>query len=82
MSRRLVELVRDVPYDLIDGMEGREVEDLEMEPLDEERLLGFYEGMGFQDIRARVGKMLESAKRRGERLDEDSNVVGVPNVPF
>ena len=82
MSRRLVELVRDVPLEDIEGMEGREVEELEMQPLDEERLLGFYGEMGFTDIGVRVGKMIESARRRGEGLDEDGQVAGVPNVPF
>ena len=66
LSRELVELVRDVPAGAIEGMDGREVQELEMEALDVGRLIGFYEEMGFRDIRDRVIKMVESARMRGE----------------
>lgn len=54
LSRRLVELVRDVPGSVIEGMDGVPVDELRMEELNEERLLNFYEEMGFRDLKRRM----------------------------
>ncbi|GMH97374.1 hypothetical protein TrVE_jg7658 [Triparma verrucosa] len=61
LSRQLVELVRDVPTDKIEGMDNLEVEELRMEELDEDRLLNFYQEMGFRDIRRRMKNMFEGS---------------------
>lgn len=54
LSRDLVELVRDVPLDLMTFPEGMEtVGDLRIQPMDEDKILQFYDAMGFQDIRRR-----------------------------
>ena len=96
LSRRLVELVRDVPEDRMTGMEGMEVKQLRMEELNEERLLNFYEEMGFKDLRKRMknrfgieGRRLEGATKTGYYKKKGGGGGGgkvVPeefdNVPF
>lgn len=61
LSRKLVELVRDVPTETIQGMDDLEVEELRMEELDEDRLLNFYQEMGFRDVRRRMKNMFEGS---------------------
>lgn len=49
-----MELVRDVPAEKITGMDGTGVEELRMEELNEERLLGFFRDMGFAAMSRKV----------------------------
>jgi DNA polymerase-1 len=64
LSRVLVELRDDLSLDRMTFPAGAErASDLRMESMDEDRILAFYEEMGFQEIRRRFEASL--LKRRG-----------------
>ena len=68
LSRELVELVRTVPKELFRGVMVEEnVGDFRMEAMDSQRLLAFYEEMGFRTIKRRVQDKLTQTKRKGGR---------------
>jgi len=68
MSRVLVELRDDVPWDLMTIPNGIEtVSELRMEPLDAERMLHFYDAMGFVEIRRRLERSLQRGNPRSRR---------------
>jgi len=83
LSRQLVELEREIPLhkmSLPDSFQG--VNDFRMEPIDSGRLLGFYETMGFGDMKRRItDKLRLSAKHiparanAGKTYDTNSSVV-------
>ena len=66
LSRQLVELERNVPMeDMSFPAHFASVSDFRMEKLDQERLLKFYESMGFQDLTKRVTSRLPNGGIRG-----------------
>jgi hypothetical protein len=65
---------------LPDSFQG--VSDFRMEPLDSGRLLGFYETMGFRDMKRRItdrlklsAKLIPAQVNAGKTYDTDSSVV-------
>ena len=54
LSRQLVELVRDIPREKISFPNECPVADLRMEDLHQERLLEFYDNMGFHELKKRL----------------------------
>jgi DNA polymerase-1 len=61
LSRELVELKRDIPYDSMSFPDGiKRVADLRMQDLDEARMVAFYDAMGFKNMKRlfvnRLGK--------------------------
>jgi DNA polymerase-1 len=59
LSRKLVELERNVPLDVMSFPKHFDgVSDFRMEIFDQERLLSFYDRMGFRDIKKRVQSRL------------------------
>jgi DNA polymerase-1 len=63
LSRVLVDLVREVPMEIMTWPEGMDkAGDLRMEGMDGDRLLKFYDQMGFKDLRRRVeGRLKQGA---------------------
>lgn len=61
LSRKLIELERNIPVQLITFPPGfQNVSDLHMEPLNGDRLLTFYDQMGFRDLKRRLqGRLLQ-----------------------
>jgi DNA polymerase-1 len=77
LSRNLVELERNVPLDVmsfpkhVDG-----VSDFRMEALDKDRLLNFYEKMGFRDLKDRAQSRLPKLGRQASpTTDKYSSIV-------
>ena len=67
LSRRLVELERKVPLERITFPEGNlvgDVSDIRMEPIDPDRIMKFYDDMGFYTIKQRLKSRLDSVNSK------------------
>ena len=65
LSRLLVDLDKQVPIESMTFPQGvDQVQDLRMEPFDVDRLLEFYDEMGFRDLKRRVKSRLDGVKRK------------------
>ena len=65
LSRILVELNRTVPMELITGFPDgvhQKMSDLRMEPFDPDRILSFYEQMGFKELKRSFVQRLKGLK--------------------
>lgn len=77
LSRELVELNRTVPLEILDGLPNglRTIEDLRMEEFDQDRVLKFYDDLGFKELqrtllaRAKGGTSKRSSSRRYEKVE-------------
>ena len=72
ISRRLVELERNVPLELIKGLSNTEVKDIRMEPLNEGRLLSFFKEVGFGEMTRRVSGRFAEARSAPPREAAES----------
>ena len=80
LSRELVELERNVPLEVMSFPKHFErVSDFRMEVLDNDRLLTFYETMGFRDLKDRVKSRLPNLRRQASKalptVDKYSSIV-------
>jgi DNA polymerase-1 len=67
LSRRLVELERQVPLERITFPQGNlvgDVSDIRMEPMNPDRILKFYDDMGFRTMKERLMSRLDSVDRK------------------
>lgn len=64
LSRKLIELNRNIPVEQISfPKDFKSVADLHMEPINGDRLLTFYDQMGFRDLKRRLqGRLLQLDK--------------------
>jgi hypothetical protein len=64
MSRVLVELNRSVPRELMTGFPQNVdfVRELRMEPIDVDRLLAFYDEMGFKELKRTLQQRVKGIK--------------------
>ena len=63
LSRKLVDLVTEVPFDTMTFPDGiTQVSRLRMEAMDSDRLLTFYDQMGFKDLKRRFESRLTGSK--------------------
>lgn len=67
LSRQLVELVRDIPREQITFPNQCSVADLRMENLHQERLLKFYDNMGFHELKKRLEGRLSIKSITGQK---------------
>ncbi len=64
LSKALVTLIGDLPVEEMTFPEGlRQVSELRMEPMNENRIIAFYDEMGFRDLKQRFTARLEGVKR-------------------
>lgn len=89
LSRELVELVRDVPLERMTFPHGyTKISELYTEQLDPDRLLDFYDRMGFRDLKRRVGNQLKNRQTKRPQSRMKTQKVDVPkpedfkDVPF
>jgi len=92
LSRQLVELVRDIPREAMTFPEDcLSIADLRMKGLAQERLLKFYDQMGFRDLKKRLegrlsGKAVTSRTKRNTWKSREKATVPQPedfdDVPF
>lgn len=69
LSRKLVELERAIPSDRLNSIPSpmTNVTDLRMEPLNGDRLMAFYRGMGFKTLQRQVKDRLEQNEIKTKR---------------
>jgi 5'-3' exonuclease len=68
LSRELVELKRDVPTHMMNSQEEYvDVANLRMQPMDPDRIVAFYEAMGFYDIKRRFQNSLNRGAPQKKR---------------
>lgn len=81
LSRKLVELNRTLPIDTITGFpEGfQSVEKLRVEPLDTDRILAFYDEMGFRALRRQLETRIDGLKR--SRIPSNKNKRPKATIP-
>ena len=89
LSRELVELERNVPGDsLVSSAPFERVDDIRMEKLNEDRLIAFYEKMGFRDLTKRVQSRLPNQNQKANGFKTSTRFKNAPapedyeNVPF
>ncbi|GAX20564.1 DNA polymerase I [Fistulifera solaris] len=64
LSKALVTLIGDLPVEDMTFPEGQnQVSELRMEPMNENRIIAFYDEMGFRDLKQRFTARLEGVKR-------------------
>jgi 5'-3' exonuclease len=81
LSRRLVELERKVPLEKITFPDGNlvgDVSDIRMEPIDPDRIIKFYDDMGFYTLKERLKSRLDSVNSKrtpvaSEKTNSKSN---------
>jgi 5'-3' exonuclease len=83
LSRRLVELERKVPLERITFPEGNlvgDVSDIRMAPIDPDRIMKFYDDMGFYTIKQRLKSRLDSvsSKRKPVAFEKTSSTSNGP----
>lgn len=91
LSRVLVELNRTVPLNMISGLpdgDSQKIGDLRMEPFDPDRILAFYDQMGFRELKRTFEFRLKGvkAKRRVSSYGRAKTTIPQPgdysDVPF
>ena len=89
LSRELVELERNVPGgSLVSSAPFERVDDIRMEKLNEDRLIAFYEKMGFRDLTKRVQSRLPNQNQKANGFKTSTRFGKAPapedykNVPF
>jgi DNA polymerase-1 len=89
LSRQLVELERGIPLANMTFPEDMaNVSDLRMEPMNRERLLDFFETMGFRDLKRRFQNRLDQLDRKRPRKNNKRPKATIPqpeefeDVPF
>ena len=80
LSRQLVELERNIPLEAMSfPAHFDSVSDFRMEILDQDRLLKFYDRMGFRDLKRRVESRLPNVRPSDLRLlDKYSSITDTP----